>query len=190
MDNKNLKMLQELDNEIKRLGLQDSPSRTKYTKEKSEDAPAATTVIYNTKLNWRDIVLLLGYNYSEGARATDRRFIEDGFLDLPYQEKIENLTKTIEKNGLTRRQWADIINIVGDDKESKEKEKVPFIRMSDEAQMSELLNYLRENNIRKAPQYIEERDKERVPSMSYIVKNMGGWKNIKDEYEKRFGEKL
>lgn len=73
MDNEQRELLQQLKKEIYRLGLQDFPSRTKYSKlYDKNNAPAATTVMYKLKMNWGQILKAMDMGEFANRRAPSK----------------------------------------------------------------------------------------------------------------------
>lgn len=69
----NLELLQELKQEIVRLGIQDYPSRTTYQKEYHRgEAPSPNSIMTRTGMKWDKIIETIGFNYDKSDMIRKR----------------------------------------------------------------------------------------------------------------------
>lgn len=195
----NIELLQRLRKEIDRLGISESPSKTDYDKNRDKKlSPPSTTVMARTDLTWSQIMQLIGVRYDGQVLLKDREYTSDDFPDMTQDEKIDYFAEKVRHIGLTLNGWYRVLNIVDEgamankSSASKRDKYVDpgFKEMDKGEQLGYLLKYIDENKITNTTEYNKRRDKEKTPSMTFIVTNLGGWKNIRSEYKLKYGREL
>lgn len=195
----NIDLLKSLRTEIERLGIEDLPSKTAYdTRRDKKLSPPSTTVMARTDLTWSQIMQLIGLRYDGQVLLKDREYAADDFPTMTQEEKIDYFSDKVRRNGLTVDGWYKVLNIVDEglvankaSTTAREKYVDPKFKEMDRAeQIDYLLKYLDDNKIANTTEYNQKRDKRITPSMTFIVTNLGGWKNIAKLYEEKYKKGL
>lgn len=196
----NYRMLKSLRDEIYRLNLNESPSKTDYNNLRDKDtSPASSTVLSRTDLTWSQVMQLIGLKYDGMALQKDLEYIEDGFSQMTQDQKFEYFKNKVIRTGLTVDGWYRVLNIVDEgnsiNKQASTARRDRYVSsefkdLSKEEQLDFLLSYIESNNIINSVDYNARRSKEKTPSLSYINANFGGWKNITEVYTKKYKKEM
>ena len=189
MEKDNIKLLSDLRDEVLRIGIQENPTKTLYTeKYNREEAPSAMTALNRLNMTWAQIMRLIGFDYIGQTDLLERRVSNAKFVGRDLEGRFEFLLEKISDYGMDDDGWLEMIDYIEKRNVSsiKKGEKVVKRDRTDEERLDAVVKFVVENNIRSAKEYIEKRPGE-VPSMSHVVKKLGGWKNIKHVIKERHG---
>ena len=144
-------LLQRLKNELERLDMLESPSRTELHKRyDNHNIPSPNTYLNLFECTWAELMTMIGINYN-GIQA------------------IKNGASAKNKGKRHAVKWAD---------------------MECEDLLDIVLEEMHEKKIRTTAEYTELRDKNKSPSLPIFTNKLGGWNNVKDEYEKKYGTRI
>ena len=143
-------LLQRLKNELERLDMLESPSRTELHKRyDNHNIPSPNTYLNLFECTWAELMHMIGIDYdglqaiSVGASKNKGKRFAVKWADMEYEE---------------------LLNIV--------------------------LKEMHKKKIKTTAEYAECRDRRTTPSLPFLAKQLGGWKNVKSEYEKRYGTRI
>ena len=143
-------LLQRLKNELERLDMLESPSRTELHKRyDNHNMPSPNTYLNLFECTWTELMYMIGIDYdglqaiSVGASKNKGKRFAVKWADMEYEE---------------------LLNIV--------------------------LKEMHKKKIKTTAEYAECRDRRTTPSLPFLAKQLGGWKNVKSEYEKRYGTRI
>ena len=86
--------------------------------------------------------------------------------------------------------WPQIMYILRLNYEGHERANVIFSEMPKDELIENIINYVHDNSISTLKEYDEKRDVKILPEKSFIVKYLGGWRNICTLYELKYGKKV
>ena len=143
-------LLQRLKNELERLGMLESPSRTELHKRyDNHNMPSPNTYLNLFECTWTELMYMIGIDYdglqaiSVGASKNKGKRFAVKWADMEYEE---------------------LLNVV--------------------------LKEMHKKKIKTTAEYAECRDRRTTPSLPFLAKQLGGMKNVKSEYEKRYGTRI
>lgn len=121
-----LELLELLKKEIKRIGIEERPSRTEYQKKYNNDnTPAPNTYMYRMKKTWKEIIDIIGLEYEKedlkyfaGKSNKGKKF--NSKWKISDKEMVAIVKKFIDENHINSSLEYNTIR-----KESKEKMKLP-----------------------------------------------------------------
>lgn len=203
----NLDLLNGIKAELIRLGIDDNPSRTKYTELYDRDmAPAATTVMNKTGLSWAEIVKTIGLDYNNrNYSSMTREEILDLAVKASHDSDIRGYKEFMLREKDIKAPAAQTLAEYGIDWEDIQKRHnelygefiKPPVRSNSWKFVStdELLDIVAEEmkskGFRTISEYTEKRDKKTTPNIGTVRSRVSeSHRILSDELSKRLGYKV
>lgn len=214
----NSELLQMLKDEIIRVGLEDNPSRTELEKRYDKERIPHPNLYIHKFGKWENIMKVIDLNYSskknwkEGGKTNKGKRHAATWSDLPEEEVVNAVLEQIKEKDIrtskeyaerkenapsipaltyiTGLRWTDVKRIY----EQKHGVRIDgstqssWVTYSDKELLDIVVDEMRRIDSTRYLDFNSERNKEKAPTAVTLLNRGYSWKDVKEYYNKKYGE--
>lgn len=116
--------------------------------------------------------------------------IEDNPSRTKYNKMFDKSIAPSAQTVMHRLQltWPQVMWLLRLEYGGYERAEVTFSEIPKDELVELIVNFVHDNNITSLIDYNKKRDIKTMPEKSFIITNLGGWKNIRKSYKEKYGK--